>query len=365
MTEGTIATIKQLDKVEQNGERVLTTAQLAQCYGTDTNTIKVNFNRNKNRYKEGRHYICLKGEDLQEFKNRVTDCNLVGSRANILYLWTEHGILLHAKSLNTDKAWEVYENLIDFYFRSKEFDNTALVQKVDCLEATITLLQNQLADCFPKPNYDAIEKWKEQIAKKRVAKLMEKTELSQGKVYALIYGAMERMFGFVTEVAISNYAHKYNLFDGKDEPIIDAIADNEVYQNYFIQATDKIIHNWKIHQIKKEEREHIKENDSVIVHIDKELILHRPFTMSDDFQMIFDSVGYAMGNCQNTNALHGKIYREMYTKAEWAEYCRKYNQHLKGSSTPKYLLINNVKCCKQRFVDVCNRLTNEYRNKED
>lgn len=68
MTEGTIATIKQLNKVEQNGERVLTTAQLAQCYGTDTNTIKVNFNRNKNRYKEGRHYICLKGEDLQEFK---------------------------------------------------------------------------------------------------------------------------------------------------------------------------------------------------------------------------------------------------------------------------------------------------------
>lgn len=30
------------------------------------------------------------------------------------------GALLHAKSLNTDKAWEVYEYLVDFYFRAKE-----------------------------------------------------------------------------------------------------------------------------------------------------------------------------------------------------------------------------------------------------
>lgn len=28
--------------------------------------------------------------------------------------------LLHAKSLNTDKAWEVYDYLVDFYFRAKE-----------------------------------------------------------------------------------------------------------------------------------------------------------------------------------------------------------------------------------------------------
>ena len=36
------------------------------------------------------------------------------------YLWTEKGALLHAKSLNTDKAWEVYDYLVDFYFRAKE-----------------------------------------------------------------------------------------------------------------------------------------------------------------------------------------------------------------------------------------------------
>lgn len=40
--------------------------------------------------------------------------------AKSLYLWTEKGALLHAKSLNTDKAWEVYDYLVDYYFRVKE-----------------------------------------------------------------------------------------------------------------------------------------------------------------------------------------------------------------------------------------------------
>ena len=104
--------------MEVNGTRVLTTAQLAECYGTDTNTVKVNFNRNKDRYEEGKHFLCLKGTELQAFKNNVTDCNLVGNRASTLYLWTERGALLHAKSLGTNKAWEVYDILVDNYFTS-------------------------------------------------------------------------------------------------------------------------------------------------------------------------------------------------------------------------------------------------------
>ena len=36
---------------------------------------------------------------------------------NKIYLWTESGALLHAKSLNTDKAWEVYDRLVETYFR--------------------------------------------------------------------------------------------------------------------------------------------------------------------------------------------------------------------------------------------------------
>lgn len=40
-------------------------------------------------------------------------------RVSRAYFWTEKGALLHAKSLNIDKAWEVYDYLVDFYFRAQ------------------------------------------------------------------------------------------------------------------------------------------------------------------------------------------------------------------------------------------------------
>ena len=109
--------------IEMQGVRVLTTAQLAESYGTESQIITNNFNRNKGRYEEGKHYIRLTGAEKREF------CNLnqidVGTKAANFYLWTERGALLHAKSLNTDKAWEVYDQLVETYFRAKKAE-TAL-----------------------------------------------------------------------------------------------------------------------------------------------------------------------------------------------------------------------------------------------
>ena len=106
--------------IEQDGIRVLTSKQLAEAYDTTTERIKQNFQANRSRYIEQKHYICLGKNALKEFKNRGGNSSLVSNKANILYLWTEKGALLHAKSLNTDKAWEVYDYLVDFYFRAKE-----------------------------------------------------------------------------------------------------------------------------------------------------------------------------------------------------------------------------------------------------
>lgn len=99
--------------------RVLTTSQIAKMYGTDSKTISYNFSYNKKKYVEGKHYIKLEGADLKAFKasREIPDCHKYSAH---LYLWTEKGALLHAKSLNTAKAWEAYEYLVDFYFRAKE-----------------------------------------------------------------------------------------------------------------------------------------------------------------------------------------------------------------------------------------------------
>lgn len=106
--------------VELKGIRVLTSKQLAECYESTPVRIKQNFNENRNRFVDGKHYISLTGDELKAFKKQVGNSYLVANRTSHLYLWTEKGALLHAKSLNTDKAWEVYDYLVDFYFRAKE-----------------------------------------------------------------------------------------------------------------------------------------------------------------------------------------------------------------------------------------------------
>lgn len=110
----------ELQKLKVGGIRVLTSRQIAECYETTTERIKQNFQVNRSRYIEGKHYIVLNGEELRRFKYKDGNSSLVSKQAKILYLWTEKGALLHAKSLNTDKAWEVYDYLVDFYFRVQD-----------------------------------------------------------------------------------------------------------------------------------------------------------------------------------------------------------------------------------------------------
>ena len=108
--------MNELQITEFKNIRVLTTQQIAEAYGTDSKVISYNFNHNKERYVEGKHYIRLEGDDLKAFR----EIHDLPSNLNKLYLWTEKGAFLHAKSLNTDEAWAVYENLVDTYFNKKK-----------------------------------------------------------------------------------------------------------------------------------------------------------------------------------------------------------------------------------------------------
>jgi hypothetical protein len=123
----------QLRPIEHQKQRILTTQQIAEAYGADAKIVLRNFNRNKDRYTEGKHYFLLEGDVLKQFKTNYlqetssqfdvsseetatqNEDSLKG--VNKLYLWTEKGALMHAKSLNTDKAWDAYELLVDDYYR--------------------------------------------------------------------------------------------------------------------------------------------------------------------------------------------------------------------------------------------------------
>ncbi|MFT4020761.1 MAG: ORF6N domain-containing protein [Acinetobacter sp.] len=98
---------------------VVTTAMLAEFYGTDVNNIQQNHTRNKERFVEGKHFFKIVGKELKEF---ATDLKSVAnfSKVRSLILWTERGAARHAKMLDTDQAWEIFEQLEDCYFHRQE-----------------------------------------------------------------------------------------------------------------------------------------------------------------------------------------------------------------------------------------------------
>lgn len=126
----------ELQITEHEGQRVLTTIQLAEAYGTDAKVINRNFQRNFDRYVPGKHFIALTGEDLRAFKgSRQIDVNL--KYASVLYLWTRNGAFLAAKSLNTEKAWGAYEKLVDTYFELER--QVKILSEKEQLEASMKL----------------------------------------------------------------------------------------------------------------------------------------------------------------------------------------------------------------------------------
>lgn len=141
--------VKSIPTVVHMGVPVVTTEMLAGVYGTEVNNIQVNFSRNKDRFIEGKHFHKLTGSILKEFKNWLTQSKLVYKGASIiskhaksLILWTERGAARHAKMLDTDQAWDVFEALEDFYFcKKEEAENKRKAQKT--LPGKITAEQQE------------------------------------------------------------------------------------------------------------------------------------------------------------------------------------------------------------------------------
>jgi phage antirepressor YoqD-like protein len=177
--------------IEYQNQRILTTAQLAEQYGTDERRISENFNRNRDRYMEGKHFFALQGEEKRAFLNH-TQIGDGSKHASVLYLWTEKGAWLHAKSLNTDRAWEAYEMLVDEYYRIKDH----LVPKTlpEALRAYADeverreLAEYQVAVMTPKAEFfDAVADSKDAIAIGDAAKVLN-MGVGRNKLFQILRG---------------------------------------------------------------------------------------------------------------------------------------------------------------------------------
>lgn len=106
---------RDLQIIEYRGQRVVTTEQMAAGYGATEQMITNNFNRNKSRFVEGKHYFKLSGGDVEILRNSFSGLQ-ISNKARSLTLWTERGAANHAKILETDQSWEFYDDMAEFYF---------------------------------------------------------------------------------------------------------------------------------------------------------------------------------------------------------------------------------------------------------
>lgn len=157
-------TVETISPITHNQIPVITTELLAQLYGTETNNIKVNFTRNADRFVEGKHFFKLEGDELREMKHRVTQSNSVKIPRNVrsLILWTERGAARHAKMLETDQAWEVFEKLEDCYFCQKN-KNLPAVENSLALPSVSTFELAGLASDAATGMDKAMELWNKKI----------------------------------------------------------------------------------------------------------------------------------------------------------------------------------------------------------
>ncbi|ONN42668.1 ORF6N domain-containing protein [Enterococcus mundtii] len=112
--------MNQMQIIEFYNQRLLTTEQLAEFYEATEKQIKQNFNNNKEKFIEGKHFYRLEGQQLKDFKNRVENFDLVGKNANQLILYTKQGASRHSKMLGTDRAWDMFDELEENYFNPKQ-----------------------------------------------------------------------------------------------------------------------------------------------------------------------------------------------------------------------------------------------------
>ena len=160
---------RDLKIIEYRGQRVATTEQLATGYGTDAANLKVNYSRNAERFIEGKHFFKVTGQELTDL--RVTFSYLqISSKTRSLMLWTERGAANHAKMLETDRAWDYFNDLAEFYFNRRDaLSPPTELSRLEILQIAMDSEKGRLAE---KARADEAERTKAEIGTRREATAM-------------------------------------------------------------------------------------------------------------------------------------------------------------------------------------------------
>lgn len=192
--------MQQLQVAEHRDMRVLTTTQLAEAFDTNNKIITRNFQRNQKRYFPEEHYFALSGEELRQFKaTRQNDVSL--KYVSVLYLWTEKGAWLHAKSLNSDRAWVAFHALVDNYYsltamwieqQSEQETKVISYEHIHQIESRLSVLETQMKEQITL--HTGEQKRLRNAVSERIYLLAKREVGARPLLFRLLYRALRERF---------------------------------------------------------------------------------------------------------------------------------------------------------------------------
>lgn len=108
--------------IEWNGQRVITTQEMANHHNLELRVLNQKFRRNQKHFKLNQDYFIVCKSDISKSQTVIQNLFVVNNMTEI-YLFTESGYLRFVKTINDDRAWEIYNQLIESYFIVKRLNN--------------------------------------------------------------------------------------------------------------------------------------------------------------------------------------------------------------------------------------------------
>jgi phage antirepressor YoqD-like protein len=106
---------RQVERIEHKGKAVVTLKMIDELHERKAGTAARNFYRHRGKFIDGEDFHKIMPAEVN-----TTNCHIGKIGVKGLYLLTESGYLMLAKSLNDKLSWYVQRQLVDSYFRAKQ-----------------------------------------------------------------------------------------------------------------------------------------------------------------------------------------------------------------------------------------------------
>lgn len=128
------------------GQRVLLDADLAGLYGVDTRRLNEQVKRNTGRFPTD-FMFQLTGDEFENLKSQFATSSW-GGRRKLPLAFTEHGAIMAASVLNSDRAVEMSVYVVRAFvqLRAVLLDHKVLADKLAALERRVSQHDHSLAD---------------------------------------------------------------------------------------------------------------------------------------------------------------------------------------------------------------------------